>query len=270
MELVHARKWWPRPAYLSSRVASDARVDHLMIGLRVSKPTITLLNATNKELIVFVSPNPNQLHLRKKKVVNKMEASAGQTGVANAMAGSTMEHEYEAPVAENKTLKYVMSPTGHKKKISVERDVYLTVVQYKPDEGKFLFIQEERFHRAPRTPPSPMSTSSPARCRSSPTEHLSTVATDYISQGALVARARAWPGGGDEVCQMPPDVVNSDRRVRSCRPRHSFSFEYKGNEEVERRGNDKRVSQPAAARAKAASAAIAKKGYNAQRDGTSN
>ena len=118
-----------------------------MIGLRVSKPTITLLNATNKELIVFVSPNPNQLHLRKKKVVNKMEASAGQTGVANAMAGSTMEHEYEAPVAENKTLKYVMSPTGHKKKISVERDVYLTVVQYKPDEGKFLFIQEERFHR---------------------------------------------------------------------------------------------------------------------------
>eukprot|EP00964_Phaeocystis_antarctica_P107678 scaffold72363_cov60-Phaeocystis_antarctica.AAC.5 len=43
--------------------------------------------------------------------------------------------------------------------------------------------------------------------------------------------------------------------------------EYKGNEEVERRGNDKRVSQPAAARAKAASAAIAKKGYNAQRDG---
>ena len=40
-----------------------------------------------------------------------------------------------------------MSPTGHKKKISVERDVYLTVVQYKPDEGKFLFIQEERFHR---------------------------------------------------------------------------------------------------------------------------
>ena len=26
MELVHARKWWPRPAYLSSRVASDARV----------------------------------------------------------------------------------------------------------------------------------------------------------------------------------------------------------------------------------------------------
>ena len=58
-----------------------------------------------------------------------------------------MEHEYEAPVAENKTLKYVMSPTGHKKKISIERDVYLTVVQYKPNEGKFLFIQEPRFHR---------------------------------------------------------------------------------------------------------------------------
>ena len=36
MELVHARKWWPRPAYLSSRVASDARVPECLtrVGYR--------------------------------------------------------------------------------------------------------------------------------------------------------------------------------------------------------------------------------------------
>ena len=98
---------------------------------------------------MFVSPSPDGLQLKAKKVFNEMGFDAGQAGVASGRASSKHEYEYEAPADSKRTVKYVIPGTksghaGEKKKIAVEDDLlYLTVVEYesKPEE-RFKFIQE--------------------------------------------------------------------------------------------------------------------------------
>ena len=79
----------------SRRVATLRK--HAMRKLGLKSNEITLINHTDRDLIVFVSPSADGLQLKSKKVFNEMGFDAGQAGVAHGRASTKHEYEYEAP-----------------------------------------------------------------------------------------------------------------------------------------------------------------------------
>ena len=138
--------------YLVSSNQAAGPWAHLMsyVGLRPNE--ITLINNTDRPLIVYVSPSQG-LKLVALKVVKKMTADAGQAGVAAGKANIKLEEEYEAPPASIRTTEKKMpakkpGQRADEKKVFVDYELngvrhspavlYLTVVEYENDRYKFI------------------------------------------------------------------------------------------------------------------------------------
>jgi hypothetical protein len=123
--------------------------------IKFQRGEITLINHTDRPLIVYVSPSPC-LKLKVKKVSKEIGADAGNAGVAAGKATVKVEEEYEAPPASIKTTQKKMlakqeGQPAFEMKVLVEYTMngktytpdllYVTVVEQEND--RFKFIMEE-------------------------------------------------------------------------------------------------------------------------------